>query len=484
MNRRIRELQRRIAELERKLKNDRCAHGQEINNLRSQQNRLLEEQRQTLQTEIFNLRQELNNIIEQEMDRLKNEQKESIRRIKHDYNSLKNYAESLKQEHYRKVQEITNQIEELRSMLEKSHDMERVAALQELDILKNIYKHIEALPHDFFTPGGLVIYKGEQNNVQQLIDQEMYQAAIAAAISACAGLGKIENDIRIGMKEWNEYFIEYQKELKMIENLVKSKLLRCSPAENDNELDLLYDDDLLNFWSEGTFNDVLGEMKIYQKRVEDINKDGVAEYVKINKDFTVKTMKSDIESMMILDYKIHSITDYAKSALSASIQRENFLNSLSTVLYEDQCVCEEDFGFDKSDVVDLGIKKANEMHSEIEAVSNEDQRETIHLYSSHYDAHYHIMIIPVKHENRVHNDIYIYINNIVRSNEIGEKAEQLDIEDIIINLSQKKNIFFEHIHYLNSENMMIDINRRSKSKFKLDISEAQRRQIINQIKAE
>ncbi len=478
MDRRIEQLRTRIAELENII-----AEYEEESNHRIQQM----QQKQRADIEAIRLRAAEDvrkNQISNEaiIDRFQNEMVDlhnrAMNKLREEYDSLEEKVREYRNEYQNCIQQLKTEMDILKHSTQKRLQAEETNAEIEIQRLEKEMQATENTPYDFFCEGKYNIYVNELDEAKALKNCGMFQAAIAIAVSAQMSFQILRNEVKRKLGSWNEIYDRYKFVVENVFDQFQTKENRPDIANG-----ALYDDLLMDFWSEGEFKKKLAEVKEHTDLINRIENEGYIRYLKKNRSLTKEKLMKDTDRMLIVPREQNIMYSFAKSALEKSIERYCFLQELSDYLCDTQNFEEEYLHFEKAD--DLKIDdsfKAGLKWAGYPADCTEDVREACHLKIVHAGAEYYFSVYPCKKKTCVENVLVWHFENPARANEMGVEAEKKEMLQIVQKIRERLNNRFEvefaEVALKNSEEEIQGAVVSNKSEFAIDVTEAERRAIL------
>lgn len=478
MNSKIQQLRSRVRELEGLISAQEQSSNRRIQQIQQEQKTEIEAIKRRVAEDVRRNQANSEAMIERFQEEMVSLHNRTINKLRDEYNLLEKKVEAYRREYESCITQLKSELEALKKSLEKSQQAEATNAEIEIERLEKEKQATEDVPHDFFCKGKYDIYVNELDEAKALKKCGMFQAAIAVAISAQISLQILRNDVKRGLGTWNEIYMRYKHVVESVFHQLETKEYRPKIANC-----ALYDDLLLDFWTEGEFIKKLTEVKVHMETIKTIDEEGPVKYLKKNRSTTKEQLVKDTDRMLIMPKEQNIMYSFAKSALEKSVERFCFLQELSDYYCETQNFEEEFLSFESAicskidDSFRTGLKWAG-----MSVDSIEDIREACHLKLVHAGAEYYFSIYPHKKKTYVENVLVWHFRNQTRANQMGTDAEKNEILLVIQNIREKLkckfNIEFADVVLKNSEEEIQGIIETNKSEFVIDVTEAEKRAIL------
>ncbi len=268
LRRRIRELNDRLDALSREHAASRSEMerrmGAELRRMQDELKRALEDSRRRMDAEYSAQVRKLRESLQLELQRFADE--------------LRRADEEANRERQRIIRELEQANEELRREFEKLREKEHERSEKGLELSRERTKEaqarigeIELLPHGFFCPHELDVFREHLGFARDLIDTEMYEAAVATVDTALTELQIFELKVREKQHEWEELYDEYARLVRsMHEALTAFEATVFKTALGD----VVLTDELRAFWSSGGYGTIRDRVESFYELVRRVEEEG------------------------------------------------------------------------------------------------------------------------------------------------------------------------------------------------------------------
>lgn len=317
-----------------------------------------------------------------------------------------------------KNQELEQAIQAIRSDVSRRNEGSSQEAKQYILDATASFKGVEQKPHEKFMPKRLVVFYNAIKDGQDLFRAGLYEAAIAVAISAKAGIERLGFNIDDKVDEWDKQYELFMYKLSYLQGKIQQELTDWQkyigetsnkPEERKTRLTEI------NYWSKGVFAEVFKEYKQLELIAKDIATKGKAAYLKQPDGLDTDQLKECIASIDKLEAIWRTMIDLYKNRYSASCERAMWGESIIDFLMDEINLLwhEELTGFrdaSEEDKVKTDFTEYVKMQFGDELVT-EDTREWLRIVFENSSENYiYIYILPVEAHSMVNNKIVLHID--------------------------------------------------------------------------
>lgn len=317
-----------------------------------------------------------------------------------------------------KNQELEQAIQAIRSDVSRRNEGSSQEAKQYILDATASFKGVEQKPHEKFMPKRLVVFYNAIKDGQDLFRAGLYEAAIAVAISAKAGIERLGFNIDDKVDEWDKQYELFMYKLSYLQGKIQQELTDWQkyigetsnkPEERKTRLTEI------NYWSKGVFAEVFKEYKQLELIAKDIATKGKTAYLKQPDGLDTDQLKECIASIDKLEATWRTMIDLYKNRYSASCERAMWGESIIDFLMDEINLLwhEELTGFrdaSEEDKVKTDFTEYVKIQFGDELVT-EDTREWLRIVFENSSENYiYIYILPVEAHSMVNNKIVLHID--------------------------------------------------------------------------
>lgn len=270
INRKIRRLQEQIDDANKKCNSTRIRlseemaanaarlrneFAQEIQRQQQITQREYSQKLQNLQEEILAAQRKKLKEIEEETDKYIREQKKLISQVE-------------------EIQaETINELEKLKKQTNEEKDFEERSAREAYEEMLNSKAIADQGPHTFFHPNQFEIITQQTEKIQNEIESQMYQSALADANATSMQYNVLSVKTENNLNEWCRSFYQFSMILSSLNEEIDS-FLEAENGDGD------FSEEECDFWSKGRFSQLKREIDAATQMVKEITRKGIIEYLK------------------------------------------------------------------------------------------------------------------------------------------------------------------------------------------------------------
>ena len=316
------QLRRRIHELQTQIES--LQHQNE--NFQNDMSRRMNERFKALKAEYDRaLARQKNETDELYAARIRTFQEKTVKEMRQQYRLLERESARISKMQTEKIAELSECNEELRLVLQrmKAHSEEadrghRMYADSLMEQLKECRNDVSATPHEFFYKGEFEIIDSHAEQIQDEIEQEMYQAASADASSVMMEFDLLKTKVEQALHEWMQAFRDYAGIVRGISERIE--LLESHPIRTATGTFTMNPYEL-NFWSSGTYLPYKQKIREAVQMIEEVKKEGAADYLKGQRGRPRKGIFSKVAEAHKWDDELAGITNCILSERTLSDER-------------------------------------------------------------------------------------------------------------------------------------------------------------------
>lgn len=230
------------------------------------------------------LRRQKNETEQLYMQRIRTFQEEMLRESDRKYRELEQCAKEIEMKQRKKIDELSAYNEELCKLLKDiKHNVEERDACHLLNVqnalreLEECRKETDTTPHEFFFKGEFDIIDSHATDIEGIIENQMYEAAMADANSVMLEFELLQVKVEQAFQEWLSAFEDYCRLVRQMEQrirLLEKQTIHTAAGKFCMTISEL------EYWSSHTYLAFKEKISKALKTIEDIEKNGIISYLK------------------------------------------------------------------------------------------------------------------------------------------------------------------------------------------------------------
>lgn len=326
-------LRRRIRELQSQIDSLRQQSVSFQNEMNRQMNRRFAELRSEYERALTRQKNETEELYSA---RIRAFQENMVQEMQQQYQLLEQEAARVSKLQAEKIAELSDCNEELRDVLQrmKSHqevvdENHRSLATTLLDQMKTARVKVETVPHEFFFKGEFDIIDSHSKQIEDELDQEMYQAAAADASSVMMEFDLLKTKVEQALHEWLMAFQDYARIIKGI--AARLEILEANSIETKAGTFVMLPKEL-NYWSSGTYLPYKQKIQEALALIQEVESQGVVNYLKNELTQERKGIFSKVAEAHKWDDELMGITNCILCERTLSDERWSMSKDVSRML--------------------------------------------------------------------------------------------------------------------------------------------------------
>ena len=326
-------LRRRIRELQSQIDSLRQQNVAFQNEMNRQMNSRLAELRSEYELALTRQKNETEELYS---TRIRAFQENMVQEMQQQYRLLEQEAARISKLQAEKIVELSDCNEELREVLQrmKSHqeivdENHRSLAVALLDQMKTTRGDLETVPHEFFFKGEFDIIDSHSKQIEEELNQEMYQAAAADASSVMMEFDLLRTKVEQALHEWLMAFQDYARIIKAIS--ARLEILETHPIETKAGTFVMLPKEL-NYWSCGAYLPYKQKIQEALSLIQEVEAQGVVNYLKNDLAQERKGIFSKVAEAHKWDDELMGITNCILCERTLSDERWSISKNVSKML--------------------------------------------------------------------------------------------------------------------------------------------------------
>ncbi len=258
---------------------------------------------------------------------------ENISILNNDYqnriSALQCQYEKLKKETDKLEKELRNSYNELEKKMnrlcrnDKAYCDHARSAIERLE--RGLADTQATLPVECFFPHKIDIYSEELVRSRELFSRELYSISESAANSAYLGLERLRNDTERELHRLMSLVNRYRCLLEAAEEFAASDTVHTFRTQKGETVHM--EDHALGYWSDGTFDIIMNEMKMHHENIEKISGEDAVKSLRFRREEELFDFFSkQIENVRHFPEIIYLTAEFACRAYLNSVRINNDLN--------------------------------------------------------------------------------------------------------------------------------------------------------------
>ena len=319
------------------------------------------------------------------------------------------------------IKKLEQEISNIKADISKRKKYNSDEAAGYLRNAESILRDIDKKPHEKFLPNRFDIFVNSLQDGRKLFRAEMFEAAIAIALSARSGLERLGYDIDDKVQEWNKNFDIFTLKLDSLREKINHEISERKTLTNKNIRAEIISD--IDYWSRGEFIGIVELAKKYRESIKECSQIGKEEYIKRLDTPSTDDIKKFINEIDGADKKLSNLSPIYKSRYTASCERSEMGEK----------------------IIDFMVSEINLKWLEyLTGFNNHDFREWLKIsFSNSSDDKIYVYIIPVESEKVTLNHIVLYIDYKNFENETYS-------QDILNHVCEALNISNDSVDFVRS----------------------------------
>lgn len=337
-----------------------------------------------------------------------------------------------------KNRELESHIKKLRKDTQKKEEAGIQEANRHMYEAGVVYKDIDQKPHEKFFPNRIKTFYDAISDARSLSRSGLNEAAIAIFISTKSGLNRLGFDIDEQYEEWVRLYNIFKSKVNLFRMSLDNEITDWNNmVQQTNEQAAKLN---IDYWSSGEYHKMSNRIGELEKEVSDIEKNGIAAYLKKPEGFGIDELKNAIDEIDKMNEGLNKLSVLYKEKYKASCQRADWGESIIDFLEEEINLewIENETHFK---LVDAEMAETEEYdkymrHMYGDSYEKVDTREWLELtFKNSVDTIINIYIIPYEKNEHVENRIVLNIDyngaeNMDYSRNIySHICESIELED-------------------------------------------------------
>ncbi|MBE5871328.1 MAG: hypothetical protein E7294_08725 [Lachnospiraceae bacterium] len=285
------------------------------------------------------------------------------------------------------------------------------------------FHEVEEKPHEKFCPGRLASFEEAIDQAQSLCRGGLYEAAIAVAISACSGLGRLGVDIEESFGEWTGQFELFRSRTEFLQKRLDDELagwityvqefiLRPEQLSGEMRIDAERN---VDYWTGGVYGRIKKLLETCEEEIQRAQGAGITRYLKRENSLSLEELKENCAALEEAEYEWEQAEKKYLFRYKASCERVNW-GELMIDYMEDELnltwLEEESHFREVSEEAGRALEYEAYMRYKYgEDFERVDTREWLELvFVNSMETKIFVYLVPDETEDNVINRVVIYVD--------------------------------------------------------------------------